>query len=527
MMALPQPLTQTKPPLATRLWLPWFALAGLLLLWLYSFAVTWLTMVKIWYSIETFAHCFFIIPISLYLIWQRRAALSCTAIGFSWWPVGLHFCLLLGWLFGLRLGIQVIEQFAVLAMLPNFVWLIWGSAKCRVILFPLLYSLFALPFGEFLIPSLQHITAEMSVWLLRLSGVPVYQEGMFLYTPDARFEVAWTCSGIRYLLAALSLGCLFAYLHFQIYSKRLLFILFSIALPILANGVRAWSIIMIYHFIDQGIAGDVDHLIYGWFFFSLVIGLLFLVGWWFAEPAQVDQLASTVNESLRQGADLFGHLSGIAALILAAVSLALVAVFAGNSQPAAVTFAAKPLPTASLGWQGPDSVRIGADALSWQPRFVNADHQWLGQYRYQGKVLYVYSAYYHQERQGKELVSVLNRLYNPSHWHVLSQNRFEGQFDQITLVANQLRLGNELGEQQFVYYWYQVGQHPSLGGINTKLQQWLHAPFGPSRGQVFAIMVPKQADLALVETFINQHLEGLKRWFANPVILAKEAKNGA
>lgn len=526
MMAISRPLIPLQQPIANVARLPWVGLGCLILLWLYSFASTWLAMVKIWYNIETFAHCFFIIPISLYLIWQRRVALAATPMAFSWWPVWLHLGLMLAWLFGQRLGIQVIEQLAVLAMLPNFVWLLWGSAKCREILFPLLYSLFALPFGEFLIPSLQHITAEMAVWLLRISGVPVYQEGMFLYIPDARFEVAWTCSGIRYLLAALSLGCLFAYLHFQSYSKRLLFISFSIVLPIVANGLRAWSIIMIYHFIDQGIAGDVDHLIYGWVFFSLVIGVLFFVGWWFAEPAKTEQVEPAGGVCKTQSAQFYGHLTTGAGLLLVVCSLAFAAALSGHSQRVVEPLLAKPLPVASSDWQGPEQGDKVVDFLFWQPRFVNADHYWQAQYRQAGQVVTVYSAYYFQEHQGKELVSVLNRLYDPSRWRAVSQHRYTGQFNNRELTSNLVKLRNDQGEQISVYYWYQIGEYDSLGGISTKLLQWWNAPFEPSRGQVFAIMVPSQGDRQLVDAFLNSHMASLQQWFAQPVTLAKEADNG-
>ena len=43
---------------------------------------------------------------------------------------------------------------------------------------PLAFMFLCVPVGEFLLPVLMHWTAEFTVAALRLSGVPVYQEGL-------------------------------------------------------------------------------------------------------------------------------------------------------------------------------------------------------------------------------------------------------------------------------------------------------------------------------------------------------------
>jgi hypothetical protein len=61
--------------------------------------------------------------------------------------------------------------------------------------------------------------------------------------------------------------------------------LFSIALPILANGLRAYAIVMIGHLSNMKLAVGVDHLIYGWIFFGVMLVIMFAIGILWADPS--------------------------------------------------------------------------------------------------------------------------------------------------------------------------------------------------------------------------------------------------
>ena len=66
--------------------------------------------------------------------------------------------------------------------------------------------------------------------------------------------------------------------------KRLLFVALSVIVPIIANGMRAYMIVMIAHLSDMKLALGIDHLIYGWLFFGLVMLLLFWIGSFWRDP---------------------------------------------------------------------------------------------------------------------------------------------------------------------------------------------------------------------------------------------------
>ncbi len=174
--------------------------------------------------------------------------------------------------------VAVIEQLAAVSLIPLLVWMTLGWTTVRILAFPLGFLLFAVPMGEGLIEPLMQFTASFTVHLLRLTGIPVFWEGTFFSIPSGDWSVVAACSGIRYLIASLFLGVLYAYLNYRSFWRRIAFIALSAIVPILANGLRAYLIVMIGHLSGMKLAVGIDHLIYGWVFFGFVMFLLFALG---------------------------------------------------------------------------------------------------------------------------------------------------------------------------------------------------------------------------------------------------------
>ena len=104
--------------------------------------------------------------------------------------------------------------------------MVWHPAnKARhaipTIAFPLAFLFFAIPFGGFMLPWLMEMTADFTVSALRLSGVPVYREGMSFLIPSGAWSVVEACSGLRYLIASFMVGTLYAYLTYRSPRRRL------------------------------------------------------------------------------------------------------------------------------------------------------------------------------------------------------------------------------------------------------------------------------------------------------------------
>lgn len=244
-------------------------------------ALFWATaqgMVHIWYRSETYTHGFLILPISLWLIWQKRAHLA----AFTPQPTAGFLVLMAGallvWALARLTGVLVMEQFAFIAVLVSALAGVLGWQVSKFLAFPFLFLFFAVPMGEDLVPPMMEFTATFTVEALKLTGIPVYRDGLWFSLPSGNWSVVEACSGVRYLIASATLGVMYAYITYHTLWKRLLFIALSVIVPVLANGLRAYMIVMIGHLSGMEYATGVDHLIYGWIFFGVVMFILFWIG---------------------------------------------------------------------------------------------------------------------------------------------------------------------------------------------------------------------------------------------------------
>jgi len=269
--------------------------ATVLLFWaLAIYFRTTASMVAIWERSETFAHGFAVIPIFLYLLWRDRDRLG--AMRPSPVPMALAGIVVAGmlWVLGERLHLAALSQLAMVSMVPLGLWAIMGTQVVATLAYPIVILFFAVPFGEFLLPVLIDRTADFVEIALRASGVPVFREGNFLNIPSGRWSVVEACSGLRYLIASLLVGLVYAYLSYRSPRLRAYFILASLVVPIVANWLRAYLIVMLGHLTENRLATGVDHIIYGWIFFGIVMLALFWIGSRWREDLLPEKPASAI-----------------------------------------------------------------------------------------------------------------------------------------------------------------------------------------------------------------------------------------
>lgn len=357
------------------------------------------SMFEIWWNAKTFNHCLLIPFISAYLIYQNRAHWSLlppvpSAAGFALLAVSSVIIVIAS-----LARVNAALHFALISAVLALIWMVMGNAFARQNRFALLYLYFAVPFGEFLVPVLQDVTADMAVGMLRLIDIPTFTDGRFIEIPTGSFLVAEACSGISYLIAALALGTLFAHLYYRSVWRKTLFIMLSIVVPILANGVRAFLIIYIAYKTNNEYAIGIDHLIYGWIFFGIVMLLMFMVGQLFAE-APVG--APKVNPGAISQTGYQGNVLVVTSLLLISVShlLAQRAVVQPNTVPQ--------LTSLSSTMQPAEQDMLGV-------RFRGA--AWQRVWRWQS--LQIVIGYFPYEQDGRELVTSAHQLFDDEKWDVI------------------------------------------------------------------------------------------------------------
>jgi exosortase A len=426
---------------ATSLWRrSYIALCCSLSLLVLFYWPTVVAIVSLWRT-STFSHGFLVIPVSMYLVWSRRKRLALLKPTPSLRALPLLALFALGWLLGQLTATGVVQQFCVLAMAIVLVWGLLGTAVARALLMPLGFLLFAVPFGEGLIPKLQDFSAWFAVKMLDLSSVPVLLEGRFISVPSGRWEVAEACSGMRYLTSSVAVGFLYAGLVYRSWIRRIGFFLASAVVPILANGIRVYGVVLLAYLSGNRIAAGVDHLLYGWLFFTIVMFLLLSVGFWWREKPQ--QELDILSASAPNSSDLAKHHPACEELQTSAKRTALSATLfflVIGLAPFSVKFLRNvsdgmaPLnlaaPAASMPWRMTDG-----DVYSWKPSFVAPNAELTQSYESQTHTVKLYVAYYAPDRQDAKLVSSTNSLFDGKLWWRTGEDEavvtLEGQSFQV------------------------------------------------------------------------------------------------
>ena len=458
-----------------------FALSVVVLLVCYWSTVR--SLVWVWAHDGTYQYAFLIFPLSAWAAFELRDRLRANAPVPSMWGLPAIALLVTIWYAGRMLAINLPQHFALVAMFPALVLACCGWRALWVLKFPLAYLvLFAVPWGDAMVGPLQDITARFAVHALNITGVPVLMNGRELITPSATWMVEQACSGVKFFIACTALGCMFAWLMYWRWWKRVGFVVLATIAPVVANGLRVYFTILIGETWGVEYASGTDHMIFGWQFFGTVLVLLLLVGWFFR-----DRLVAAAKP-VPSAAKVAGARTLLwpIAMVLLVVGPALAAGLATPAQPDPVRLS----PPALAGWLGPQPIQS-----DWQPSFQGAAGQFRSSYRSlaDGATVEMFRAVYTgKPRRGHNLITYGNNVYDPDQSQILATaSRRIHLADGAAVTARELRLTGTNSSPRLVWYWYCVDAHCSASPVLTKVHQAWDVLRGRSpRSSVWALSSP-------------------------------------
>ena len=439
------------------------AMGGVLLL----YWQTYISIVSIWWRSETYAHGFLVVPISAWLVWNKRhklAQLEPKPALSMLWVIG---ALGAAWLIALSVEIVIVQQLCVVGILIGSIVAMIGWRAARSITFPLAFLILAVPMGEDLLSPLMHFTAAFTVKALKLTGIPVFSEGMYITLPNGRWEVAEACSGLRYLIASGTLGLLYAYLMYKSYWRRIVFVAFSIVVPIIANGIRAYMIVMIGYLSDMRLAVGIDHIIYGWVLFGIIIGIMFYVGSFWREDLAGPQENVRANNgpSISSKSPLPAKRAVIAALGVSVFALIwpIVAISIAGETGVVVPIHLK-APALDGGWT------VSQELWAWKPRYLSPQGYLHQSYGSSNGVVNLYLEYYRDQRQGAELIDSQNVLVaqlDPQ-WHMVSDKKITIQLDGRPVSIHEVHIDSP-SVRLLVWQWDWINGYSTINDYLAKL----------------------------------------------------------
>ncbi|MCE5336080.1 MAG: VPLPA-CTERM-specific exosortase XrtD [Desulfobacteraceae bacterium] len=246
--------------------------------WFYSFSGANRTLLTRWDS-EDYSYCYLVPFVFLFLLHGLRTRLLTAAKGSP--AAGFIGLLLAGFFFlaGVLGSVETIVYFALWLTVASLFALLFGLSGIRILAFPLLILLFAIPPPQFvdaqLTFHLKLVSSDIALRFLHLIGISAYREGNIIDLGITRFQVVEACSGLRYLFPAVLIALLTGYFFNKMRWQRCALVLFAVPVAILINSFRivALAVLTIHvspAFAEEGFLHDFS----GWFIFLITAALI-------------------------------------------------------------------------------------------------------------------------------------------------------------------------------------------------------------------------------------------------------------
>jgi exosortase len=240
-------------------------------------------MVLHWKAVDDYSHGFLIVPLALFFAWERRPQLHRAVIEPSWWGVVPLFLGTLTLTIG-RLGVELVNmRVSFVFTLTGLVLLLLGKQVSRILAFPLLFLFLMVPLPQSLVNvvafPLQLIAADAATGVLYLLKIPSLREGNIIHLASTQLFVEQACSGLRSLMALVTLGVIFAYFFRKTPAERLIIVASAIPIAILVNTFRVALSGILTHHIGKEAARGWIHQTEGMFTFAIAMVLMLTEAW--------------------------------------------------------------------------------------------------------------------------------------------------------------------------------------------------------------------------------------------------------
>lgn len=270
-----QPVPE-KPPHPARL--EWQIAAVLVAATLVIYFPILRSMVRHWGIVADYSHGFLIAPLAVYFAWEQRKKLRRAPVAPSWLgllPLAIGTMALVVGRFGVEL--MTMRSSFVLTLI-GVVLLTLGRSVFKILSFPLCFLFLMVPLPQSLVNTiafpLQLTAADAATEFLQWIGIPALREGNILHLPRTQLFVEEACSGLRSLMALITLGVVFAYFFRKNWLERSIIVASAIPIAIAVNAFRVALTGVLTHYIGVEAAGGWIHQTEGFFTFGIAMLLL-------------------------------------------------------------------------------------------------------------------------------------------------------------------------------------------------------------------------------------------------------------
>jgi len=236
-----------------------------------------------WETID-YTHAYFILPVSLWLIWRKRKLLprliqkAPSPIAKEWPLLITIISALIIFLFGYKQEYLLISTFSLIPLLLGITAFLYGAKLVRAVTFPILYLLLLVPpplgiLDKITLP-MRYWNSVAVEWLLKNAHYPILRDGLLLKIGEHQIYMGAPCSGFRSLITMIALGIAYVYVSSGPFKKKAALIACIIPFAALGNLARVISVCVGTYSFGESV-GHKIHDISGYVVFAgLILSLI-------------------------------------------------------------------------------------------------------------------------------------------------------------------------------------------------------------------------------------------------------------
>ena len=250
-------------------------LVGLVILLFYP---TFGRLIEEWDSNIYYSHGYLMLPLALWLSWRKWGVLHSLPIQPTWRGLFLVLAGLVLFSVGRKADILFAQGLSFLFVVAGIVWTLLGKAVLKELAFPVGILGFMIPLPYLLLDPIgfpmKEFAASTSAGILQAFGVPIFQDGVYLYLPHYLLVVEDVCNGLRSLISMMMVGTVLAYILLYSKTDRIILATMSIPIALGANVLRILLTALLGYYVSDEFAQGFLHEFSGLFVFLVSLGAL-------------------------------------------------------------------------------------------------------------------------------------------------------------------------------------------------------------------------------------------------------------
>lgn len=430
-----------------------------------AYAESWSRFPTLWTGDRT--HGFAIALLCGWMLWRDRERLTSRGTP-QRWGLAVVFSASLVWLLAVAMSIQAVHLLVAPVILVGWSFAALGERSGQTALRIAAFFLLAMPLWEALLGPLQWLTVLVNRSLIALTGVPAAVSGTAIKFATGTLVVAYSCAGLNFLMAGLTLGAAYAVLFVSDGKTQLKIIGLAAGVSIVSNWLRVFGLVLIAYATDMRSSLMQDHVLYGWLMFGGSLPLFFMGASRIERAAAVrltvapqsDHAVTNITPPAASAA-FVGRAVAVALATAAALVGPLLLYGLQSSAPTLTVPARAP----GVAWSAVQGAPPSANVRLWQAGFRNASERRSELISSDGRILQVDRFIYGQQRQGAEMISSENQVANDS---LLVGEGSIGPLDAQARIVREayVRDGTQV---RVVWYWYRSAGVETASPMRAKL----------------------------------------------------------